>query len=73
MRFRDVNGWIEVVARILATREFAAALTDDTRSPSRAERVSTALHPRNDPLPHRVPGPNLRLEAAGRPRDLRGT
>jgi hypothetical protein len=45
MRFRDVNGWIEVVARILAAREFPVALTDDTPTPSPTERVSMALHP----------------------------
>jgi hypothetical protein len=70
MRFRDVNGWIEVVARILATRQLPVALTDDTPTPSPAERVSMALHPAYGPPLHRVPGPNLRLGAAGRARDL---
>jgi hypothetical protein len=57
MRFRDVNGWIEVVARILATREFPVALTDDTPTPSPAERVSLALQPEKShaPLMNRVP------------------
>jgi hypothetical protein len=60
MAFRDVNGWIRLVARVLATGELPLAVTDDTPTPTPAERVSLALHvvKPDGPLPRRVPGRN---------------